>query len=174
MTHCRLLCKGRALPLAVFMLFVLVSCSDDEGYDASFAISDMGSNGAFTGTWDGEYDGEVYTIDAERGTFDSAGAYAGSDMIIVHDSSTTGRFIIKYTRALKSDGSYTYSTIPLEAPDVGKWYAVYFRVIDYNTMALAGGWKSGSPSAFDSAAECQMAMTYENGYFTMTSECRRR
>lgn len=165
-----------AKAIAAAMLLIFVSCSDGEESGGGFTIDDFGGKASLTGTWDGEAAGEAYTINVAGGTFDAAGAYAGSNMSVAIDTPSSGRLIIQYTRALKAGATSApwYSTDSSEAPDVGKWYAIYFKVIDRNVIAISGGWKTGGTNAFDSAASCRNAMTMENGYFARASECRRR
>lgn len=163
-----------AVIIASSLLF-FVSCSEDDDSADIFTIADFGGAKALDGLWNGEYDGEVYAINIANGTFDSTNAYAGDNMQIVFDSKNDGRFIIKYTRALKVNAQEApwYSTSAQDAPDVGKWYAVHFRLISYNIIAISGGWLSGGLNAFDSADACRAIMTTENGYFTRASECHR-
>lgn len=159
--------------IAAVLLFI--SCSDNEGEETE-AFSGIDNAQLLSGVYDGEYAGEVYTIDVKGGTFDSNGAYAGENMKVIFDTAVKGRFIIQYTRALIPDAKSEpyYSTDKELSPDVGKWYAVCFCIIKSDCLSISGGWKSGGKNAFDSAEECAAVMTESNGYFTSSSECKKR
>lgn len=131
------------------------------------------------GTWVSSF-GEKYVIDLDNKTFtnywkDSEGyseGYAGSIWIIKtywyddDEYSTEGDIIMKYTRSMNSD--YTYSET---APDVGKYYIVHYSDLTTNSVKISGAYKAGGKTSTDRPSEAMMEFTEDNGYFSAYSEC---
>ena len=128
------------------------------------------------GTWTSTF-GEVFEITdttlSNGGYWGENGAwldsYAGDNLTVVKADETSGIIYIKYTRA--ATASWTYSTDPAEAPDVGKWYAVAYKNLTESSVELAGAAKNGGKTSTKTLAAATKEFTVANGYFGTYSEC---
>ena len=135
------------------------------------------------GNWVSEYQ-ENWTITATS-VDTGAYSYAGDNLVIVMDDETSGRMFIKYTRAQETtdveptgadadtwsysswnNNWYRYSTT---APDVGKWYAISFKELEYSKVQMAGAWKAAGVTSKDTLEEAMAEFTVANGYFSSYS-----
>lgn len=100
----------------------------------------------------------------DYGTPESAyEGYEGNSIVTRKLTNDTGYLYMKYTKAMNPD--YSYST---EAPDVGKWYAVYYKIYSSESISLLGAWGSKEGHKVSSTATLEEAInefTVENGYF---------
>ena len=122
------------------------------------------------GTWTSTFN-EVFEItDTTLSNGGSWGdCYAGDNLTVVKADETSGIIYIKYTRA--ATASWSYSTDPAEAPDVGKWYAVAYKNLTSNSVELAGAAKNGGKTSTETLEEAKTEFTVANGYFAAYSEC---
>ncbi len=148
--------------------------------------SDQGTSGeqqtteipSINGTWvsSSTYGTEKFVIDIDNKTFtnywNDSETYAGSIWIIKtywyddDEYSTEGDIIMKYTRSMNSD--YTYSET---APDVGKYYIVHYSDLTTNSVKISGAYKEGGKTSTDRPSGAMMEFTEDNGYFSAYSEC---
>lgn len=142
----------------VVSVITLTGCPKPTDPDASASIY---------GTWTSEY-GEVFTI--TESTLSNGGAwgdcYAGDNLTVKTIDKKSGYIYIKYTRSANPD--YTYSET---APDVGKWYAVYYSNLTEDSVTLSGAFKKGGKTSTETLEEAIEEFTVENGYFAGSSEC---
>ena len=98
--------------------------------------------------------------------------YAGDSVEINELSDKSGYIYMKYTRAINPDWSYSE-----DAPDVGKWYAIYYFDLTDKSVKLSASsnFENGGVSACESLEEAKKTLTVENGYMSEAaghySEC---
>ncbi|MDE5898825.1 MAG: hypothetical protein K2H09_06120 [Treponemataceae bacterium] len=170
MKSSRFFLKRAALLLGATMAlvsasFTLASCmTEDTETILPEGIEQLEDTDPLVGTWNGQYEGESYTITAT--TFTSAGSYEGDNLLVGKLNTSSGYIYIKYTRAMNPDWSYSE-----DAPDVGKWYAVMYKDLTERSISISGAWKKDGISAAETLEEAIAEFTVENGYFDSFSEC---
>lgn len=95
-------------------------------------------------------------------------SYEGCELQVRETSSSSGYIYIKYTVAMNDDYSYSSS-----APDVGKYYALYYKDLSSSAVQISGAGKTGGKTSMATLKEAVEEFTVENGYFAMFSECVR-
>lgn len=100
-------------------------------------------------------------------------SYEGCELQVRETSSSSGYIYIKYTKALKIEGegenaTWTYTA---DAPDVGKYYALYYKNLSSSAVQISGAGKTGGKTSTKTLKEAIAEFTVENGYFAMFSEC---
>ena len=170
--------KGRitALLCVLLLAFVITGCQDLNNVIIPGSENNQQNNtevpvlDALKGTWKSSF-GEVFVI--TESTLSNSGSwgdcYAGDSITVVKTDETSGIIYIKYTRA--ATASWSYSTDPAEAPDVGKWYAVAYKNLTSNSVELAGAYKAGGKTSTETLEEAKAEFTVANGYFATYSEC---
>lgn len=147
-----------ALLMSALVAVSFTSCKSDDD-DASIY-----------GTWKSSF-GEIYDISTTE--FKNGGSwgdcYAGNNLTVIESSDSAGYIYIKYTRAMKADGSYSET-----APDVGKWYAISYKNLTDDTVSISGAYKSGGATSTKTLDEAISEFTIENGYFGTYSDCTRQ
>lgn len=133
-------------------------------------------------------------------TYDS---YEGEDVSVKRLTSDSGYIYFKYTKAFEAvftqpedlsswtsswtngentvytdpnDDSYTYYGYRYSetAPDVGKYYAVYYSDLTSSSIKLSAAYPSQSghdATSTETLEEAIAEFTVENGYFTYSSSC---
>lgn len=160
----------------VLSSFVVLACAAFVLCVASCKEPETVSYGDLEGTFVSHYS-EYFVISADTETFtnyygsisDSTKCYAGSDIFISGIDETSGIIYMKYTRSMNSD--YTYSE---SAPDVGKWYAVAYKLLTSNTCSFGGAYLATGVTSTDSLDEAKSTFTIDNGYFSYYSECSKQ
>ena len=99
-------------------------------------------------------------------------SYAGNNLCLVMTSDTSGYIYIKFTKA--ATASWTYSTDPSEAPDVGKWYALSFKDLTSSSVKLSAATKAGGQTSTTTFDAAKNEFTIENGYFNIYSSCSKQ
>lgn len=175
----------KALALSVLLLFtaVMTGCKPDATETPEYVPEDLvklqdgdlllndwfdTTNGRFIITKDYldnkylDYSGEWCDDD---GNFIWTNSYAGNHLYVLKLSETSGTIFIKFTRAATPTWSYT--STPDEAPDVGKWYAISYKDLNSNakTVNLSGAYKTDGVSSCNTLVDAVNEFTIENGYF---------
>lgn len=142
-------------------------------------------------SWISSYD-ELFTIDIDAKTFSNSNAgvdsYAGNNLVVQFTdyNCTQGYIYFKYTRSYEStssdpkDNSWTHYKDPenkneywwrysTTAPDVGKWYAVYFKEFSKKAIKISGA--LGTKASCDTLEDAIEEFTIDKGYFAYYSEC---
>ena len=124
------------------------------------------------GKWVCEFTGgkEVYEITSS--SIDNYGeysgypyqCYAGDNLVVDKISETEGYLYIKLTRAFCP----THSDYDTDAPDVGKWYAIFYFDLDENSVKLsaASNRENNGVSSCDTLQEAKTEFTLEKGYMS--------
>ena len=126
------------------------------------------SSKAIEGTWVSEA-GEKWIISGSevKNYFGDSLSYTGDSVEIKEESDSSGYIYMKYTRAFCYDHSdfdnyiYTYDE---DAPDVGKWYALYYFDMDDENVKISAA--AGVISSCDTLEEAKETFTVENGYMS--------
>ena len=141
--------------------------TDANGSENSVKAVPLAENDALIGTWTSSY-GEVFTI--TKTSLSNGGSwgdcYAGDNLCAIKIDEKSGYIYIKYTRSANPD--YTYSET---APDVGKWYAIYYSNLTENSVTLSGAFKADGKTSTETLEEAIEEFTIENDYFAGSSEC---
>lgn len=157
----------------LFSLVAFNSCIDPNSAitEDSILSSNIAAD-AIIGTWESSY-GEKYVISStefKNYYTNSSGSlvesYTGNNLYIKKLSSTSGYIYIKYTKSKLSDDSYSTS-----APDVGKWYAVYYYDLTAASVKISGASKSNGVTSTANLAGAVSEFTVANGYFAGDSTC---
>lgn len=161
-----LFASGRAVTVMLAVLFavVVVSCELPENPHDETSIF---------GTWVSTYN-EYFIISettlnnkfSDYATGELSDGYALKDLYLHFTNSSSGYIYGVYSRAAEPDFSYSDT-----APDVGKWYALYFNNYTGNSMSIAGAGKTGGKTSAENLADAITEFTVENGYFAFFSEC---
>ena len=153
----------------LFSFVAFNSCIDPNSAitEDSILSSNIVAADAIIGTWTGTYPGESYTITST--TFVSAGSYEGNNLYIKKLTNTSGYLYFKYTKA--ADSNWNYTTDPSLAPDVGKWYAVYYCDLTAASVKISAAYKSNGVTSTANLAGAVSEFTVANGYFAGDSTC---
>jgi len=93
--------------------------------------------------------------------------YAGDSVEINEVSDSSGYIYMKYTRAFcatHSDFANTVYTYDEDAPDVGKWYAIYYFDLTDDAVKISAA--AGPITSCDSLEEAKETFTVANGYMS--------
>lgn len=120
-----------------------------------------------------DYEADPSTWMNEDGTFNFVDTYAGNNLYVLKINQTSGIFFMKYTKA-QVPNTFHCSDNPNEAPDIGKWYAVYYSDFDSTNLKIkfSGALKTDGKTSCDTLAEAVEEFTVENGYFAANSTCQ--
>lgn len=158
-----------ALAAFAVICFGFTGCQqeDDEDEQTGSVPVSISQAPALVGTWTSTY-GEIFAI--TENSLSNGGSwgdcYAGNELKIIKLSDTAGYIYIKYTRAANPD--FTYSET---APDVGKWYAIFYSDLSSNSVKLSGAYKASGKTSMPTLAEAILEFTVANGYFASSSIC---
>lgn len=181
------LLRAKSALLSLLVLFVVssafVACkqADDEDTGPFYpdGIEKLSSDASLIGTWveSGAYGTSYFKItkDELKNWGETYESYEGNNLVVGKIDETSGTIFIKYTKA--ATASWTYSTDPSEAPDVGRWYAVSYKGLTENSIQLSGAWGSVSDHVVTSTKTLEEAVaefTIENGYFVNYSTLERQ
>ena len=128
------------------------------------------------GTWVSTY-GEKYVISGsevknyytDSATKEFKLTYTGNSVEIKELTDTTGYIYMKYTRSANADWTYSET-----APDVGKWYALYYFELADKSVKISGAAKTGGKTSCATLDEAKTEFTVANGYFTGSSPCAKQ
>lgn len=139
-------------------ILALAGCKQPEE-DSSYAIE---------GTWVSST-GEKWTISGSdvKNYFYEALAYTGDSVEINEETDSSGYIYMKYTRAFcatHSDFANNVYTYDEDAPDVGKWYAIYYFDLTDDAVKLSAA--AGSKTSCDTLEEAKETFTVANGYMS--------
>lgn len=131
--------------------------------------------GDIVGTWESSF-GEKFVISSTefKNYYGDSETYTGNNLYIKKISPTSGYIYFKYTKAFcythsDFDPNHTVYVYDTDAPDVGKWYAVYYSDLTAHSVKISGA--SGDSSSFSTIQEAVNGFTVENNYFEYNSEC---
>lgn len=153
----------------LFSIVAFNSCIDPNNVPDELTATE--NNDSIIGTWESSY-GEKYVISSTefKNYYTSGGnfveAYTGNNLYIKKISETSGYIYIKYTKSMMPDSSYSTS-----APDVGKWYAVYYNDLTDRSVKISAAYKNGGATSFINIADAVNEFTVANGYFSVDSTC---
>ena len=177
--------KSALLSLLVLFVFssAFVGCkqADDEDTGPFYpeGIEKLASNSALIGTWveTSAYGNSYYKISAEefKNWGDGYESYEGNELVVGKIDETSGTIFIKYTKA--ATASWTYSSDPNEAPDVGRWYAVSYKGLSENAVQLSGAYgkvPGHTVTSTETLEEAIEEFTFKNGYFDTYSALARQ
>ena len=161
-----------ALLMSALVAVSFTSCkSDDDDDDLPSGVEYLSSDSLLIGTWKSSY-GEIFEISTTElkngGSWGNC--YAGNNLTVRKISDSAGIVYIKYTRSIIY-GSMDYSET---APDVGKWYAISYKNLTDDAVALCGAYKEGGAASTETLDEAVSEFTIENGYFGTYSDCTRQ
>ena len=160
--------KKLLLSFGLLFSFAFVSCIDPNN---AILIEEANavSSGDFSivGTWESSW-GEKFVITPTefKNYYGDSECYTGNNLYIKKLSSTSGYIYFKYTKAFCSTHSDVFDA---DAPDVGKWYTVYYYDLTAQSVKISGA--VGAVSSFDTIQEAVNGFTVANGYFSSDSEC---
>lgn len=125
------------------------------------------------GTWISIF-GEKFEITASqfKNYYGSSECYVGDNLYLYELSEDSGIIYFKYTKALCPTHTdyvndvYVYDS---DAPDAGKWYAVYYSDLNGDTVNISGA--SGKESSCATLEKAVNEFTVQNGYFSWYSGC---
>ncbi|MCR5285147.1 MAG: hypothetical protein K6D95_06090 [Treponema sp.] len=187
--------------LLLLSLAAFTGCPNNAGTDSTSDPVD--SSLSVIGTWvdAGEYGNFYYEITESYfknyGDYGYEGSdfegYAGDNVTIVPESSTSGYIYIKYTRASETvytepedAGSWTHYAASewgpeswfrysATAPDVGKWYAIHYQNLTASSVDISGaaGLGTGAVTSTETLDEAKAEFTVENEktYFGTHTTC---
>lgn len=153
----------------LFSIVAFNSCIDPNNVPDELTAAE--NNGSIIGTWESS-DGEKFVISSTefKNYYTSGGnfveTYTGNNLYIKKLSSTSGYIYLKYTKSFLSGNSYSTS-----APDVGKWYAVYYYDLTAASVKISGAYKSNGVTSTENLAGAVSEFTVANGYFAGDSTC---
>lgn len=172
----------KELALSVLLLFtaVMTGCKPQtEIQEVYYYVTPLENDDPLIGDWYNisETYSEKYTI--TENSFDNQwgygnpvvwnDSYAGNNLYVLKLSETSGTIFFKFTRA--ATPSYSYSTDPSEAPDVGNWYAISYKDLNSSkkTVNLSGAYKAGGQTSCQTLQEAVNEFTIAHGYFASYS-----
>ncbi|MDD5929976.1 MAG: hypothetical protein PUC37_09280 [Spirochaetales bacterium] len=158
----------KKISLSFGLLFSIVafnSCIDPNNVPDELTATE--NNGSIIGTWESSY-GEKYVFSSTefKNYYGNSETYTGNNLYIKKLSSTSGYIYLKYTKSIMSDNSYSTS-----APDVGKWYAVYYNDLTDRSVKISAAAKENGATSFINLADAVNEFTVANGYFSVDSTC---
>lgn len=160
----------------LFSFVAFNSCIDPNSAVTEDSI--LSSNielGDIVGTWESSF-GEKFVISSTefKNYYGDSETYTGNNLYIKKISPTSGYIYFKYTKAFcythsDFDPNHTVYVYDTDAPDVGKWYAVYYSDLTAHSVKISGA--SGDSSSFSTIQEAVNGFIVENNYFDYNSEC---
>ena len=128
------------------------------------------------GTWVSST-GEKWTISGSevKNFYNGDLAYTGDSVEFNEETDSSGYIYLKYTRsfcATHSDfDNYVY-TYDEDAPDVGKWYAIYYFDLtdDAVKISAASNYENGGVSSCDTLEEAKKTFTVANDYMSKAAK----
>lgn len=161
--------KAVLFALVSVLAFSFSACNVTTEPEVEHVYKQIDADDLLVGTWTGgstEWP-ESYTI--TNTTFESKGSYKGNNLVVQKLDSTSGYIYIKYTVAMNADWSYSET-----APDVGKWYAIFYKDLGAEKISLSGAYKDGGATSCKTLDEAVTEFTVDNGYFGTYSSCTRQ
>lgn len=165
--------KAVLFALVSVLAFSFSACNVTTEPEVEHVYKQIDADDLLVGTWTGgstEWP-ESYTI--TNTTFESKGSYKGNNLVVQKLDSTSGYIYIKYTVAYldKGGGKYEYSG---KAPDVGKWYAIFYKDLGAEKISISGAGKVGGATSCETLDEAVTEFTVDNGYFDWNSSLTRQ
>lgn len=161
--------KAVLFALVSVLAFSFSACNVTTEPEVEHVYKQIDADDLLVGTWTGgstEWP-ESYTI--TNTTFESKGSYKGNNLVVQKLDSTSGYIYIKYTVAMNADRSYSET-----APDVGKWYAIFYKDLGAEKISLSGAYKKDGATSCKTLDEAVTEFTVDNGYFGTYSSCTRQ
>lgn len=163
--------KAVLFALVSVLAFSFSACNVTTEPEVEHVYKQIDADDLLVGTWT---DGTKYgTYIIKNTTFENAGSYKGSNLVVQKLDSTSGYIYIKYTVAYldKGGGKYEYSE---KAPDVGKWYAISYKDLGAEKISISGAYKDGGATSCETLDEAVTEFTVDNGYFAYYSPLTRQ
>ena len=161
--------KAVLFALVSVLAFSFSACNVTTEPEVEHVYKQIDADDLLVGTWTGgstEWP-ESYTI--TNTTFESKGSYKGNNLVVQKLDSTSGYIYIKYTVAMNADRSYSET-----APDVGKWYAIFYKDLGAEKISISGAGKVGGATSCETLDEAVTEFTVDNGYFAYYSPLTRQ
>lgn len=169
--------KFSAILIALSLSIFLASCkteSDPKDFLPQ-GIEELSADSPLIGKWQDSY-GSIYEISqTEFSNYgESYNSYAGNNLVISKSTDDSGYIYIQYTKAYckqhsnLEESKYTYD---IDAPDVGKWYAISFKELTNSSIQISGAFKKDEKTSTETLEEAVTEFTIENGYFANYSDC---
>ena len=122
--------------------------------------------GTWVSTWGEKYvisGSEVKNYYTDSATKEVKLGYAGNSVEIKEINGTSGYIYMKYTRSANADWTYSET-----APDVGKWYAIYYFDLTDKSVKISGSsnYYNNGVSSCATLEDAKKTLTVENGYMS--------
>lgn len=160
--------KAVLFALVSVLAFSFSACNVTTEPEVEHVYKQIDADDPLVGTWT---DGTKYgTYIITNTTFENAGSYKGNNLVVQKLDSTSGYIYIKYTVSMNEDYSYSET-----APDVGKWYAIFYKDLGAEKISIYGAYKEGGATSCETLDEAVTEFTVDNGYFGFyTSHTRQK
>ena len=132
----------------------------------------IASTDKIIGSWISTY-GEKYEVSSSefKNYYGTSECYTGDNVYVAETSETSGYIYFKYTKAFcyaHSDFDNFVYTYDDDAPDVGKWYALYYSDLTDSSVKISGA--AGEKSSCDTLKEAIETFTVANGYMSTITD----
>ena len=163
--------------LMVAACLVFVGCKpepEDPGMFIPDGVRTLAETDAIVGTWVSTY-GEKFEITPTefKNSYGTSEGYKGNNVYYAEVTEDSGYIYFQYTKAYCAEHSdtanyiYTYDE---DAPDVGKWYAIYYSDLTASSVKISAA--GGEKSSCETLKEVVETFTVANNYMSTSAANR--